>query len=316
MQQIDDGKRRKSIRNGAIAGFALVLFYLILLSIANSPQHAIEQFYSMWYWILILASGFGIQITLYSYIKYSINESIKGTKAEVIASGGISTGSMIACCAHHLVDVLPILGLSAASLFLLKYQIPFIILGIASNIAGITMMLNIIQKNKIYDETGKYKAIFKNDLKNARDIVIVLAIIIVALVFIAFAFLNDGGANAISNDGQSLQAANKLETKTNEGNGISIDVTPVIISEKLVEFEVVITTHTGSLDFDVDKISILEDAKGSKYTPLLWEGSPSGGHHRNGVLKFPELKEKPISIKLTMKNIGNIPERVFNWDMN
>ena len=190
MQQIDDGNKRKSIRNGAIAGFALVLFYFILLSIANSPQHAIEQFYSMWYWVIILSSGFGIQITLYSYIKYSINESIKGTKAEVIASGGISTGSMIACCAHHLVDVLPILGLSAASLFLLKYQIPFIVLGIASNIVGITMMLGIIQKNKIYDEKGKYKAIFKNDLKGVRNIAIVLALIMVALVFMAFAFSN------------------------------------------------------------------------------------------------------------------------------
>jgi len=48
---------------------------------------------------------------------------------------------MAACCAHHLVDLLPILGLSAAALFLSEYQEQLLIFGILANVIGIAMML-------------------------------------------------------------------------------------------------------------------------------------------------------------------------------
>ena len=79
------------------------------------------------------------------HIKH-IHQKIKQQKAlakakkEIAATGGISATSMVACCAHHLVDVLPILGFSALFLFLAKYQLFFIILGITSNIIGIIFM--------------------------------------------------------------------------------------------------------------------------------------------------------------------------------
>jgi hypothetical protein len=51
---------------------------------------------------------------------------------------------MVACCAHHVTDVLPILGMTAAATFLARYRIPFMLLGLGTTVAGILFMLAIL----------------------------------------------------------------------------------------------------------------------------------------------------------------------------
>jgi hypothetical protein len=80
----------------------------------------------------------------------------------VAVAGGVSTTSMVACCAHHVTDVLPILGISAAVVFLNQFQNLFIILGVLSNLIGINLMLRIIQK---YDLYQKEQSIFSVVMK-------------------------------------------------------------------------------------------------------------------------------------------------------
>jgi len=48
---------------------------------------------------------------------------------------------MLACCAHHLVDLAPIVGLTGAATFLASYRIPFMIAGITLNAVGVTIGL-------------------------------------------------------------------------------------------------------------------------------------------------------------------------------
>ena len=62
-------------------------------------------------------------------------------------SGDVSAGSMAACCAHHITDVLPLLGLSGLAAFLASYQVLFILIGVLSNVVGITIMLETIQRH-------------------------------------------------------------------------------------------------------------------------------------------------------------------------
>ena len=66
--------------------------------------------------------------------------------AMAAAGGGTSTAAMIACCAHHVTDVLPLLGLSGAAVFLAQYKVPFMVVGIISNIVGIGVMLRLIRR--------------------------------------------------------------------------------------------------------------------------------------------------------------------------
>jgi hypothetical protein len=136
-----------------IAGLTLLSAYFLILTIANSFTHSIEQFKEMWQWITVLVVGFSIQAGLFTYIRKVMKlreESGKATSS-MAAAGGISTTSMVACCAHHVTDILPILGVSAAVVFLNQFQNLFLTVGVLSNLIGISLMLRIIQKHELFE---------------------------------------------------------------------------------------------------------------------------------------------------------------------
>ena len=175
---------RKHIFRGMIASLVLLIIYFAILSIANTFEHAIEQFLGLWYWISLIIIGFGFQIGLYSYIRAAMHaKHMAGITTEVAATGGVSTGAMIACCAHHLADVLPIIGLTAAA-FLSKYQFSFIILGVLSNLIGVNMMLKIIQEHKLYSRKGILNGIMKVDMKKLLKYHIVISSIIFLIILL------------------------------------------------------------------------------------------------------------------------------------
>ncbi len=303
-------RKNRPIIIGVSGSTGLLIIYFGILAWVNSFSHALQQFSQMWYWILILVTGFGIQLGLYSYVRFNIRKKASGATAEIVAAGGISTGSMIACCAHHITDVLPIIGLSAAAVFLVKYQLPFILLGIFSNLVGITMMLHIIQKHGLYQKNGFLKTIFNYRMKRVRSIVGILSIIIVSSSFFLVSSETTNLA-AVTDDVAEFD----LSAKINSENLVSITVKLNDFSfDKPIRFDVSMNTHQVSLDFDLTKISYLEDDKANIYQPLSWDGSPPGGHHRSGTLTFPGLSEKTKFIKLIMKNVDNVPERVFKWE--
>ena len=138
---------RRHVIAGLIAGFSLVIIYAGVLTLAQGTQHALEQTASLWYWILALIVGFGIQVGLFSFIRQRLRDRRMSLSAGLATSGGVSAGSMVACCAHHLSDVLPLLGLSGLAAFLLDYQLFFIIVGVMANLVGITIMMETIQRH-------------------------------------------------------------------------------------------------------------------------------------------------------------------------
>ncbi len=115
---------------------------MILLS---SPREAVLQFYYLWPWIISISAGFGIQVGLYTKLKMIIKTDGAG-KGMVFASGATSSVSMIACCAHHLVDVLPLIGFSALSIFFVRYQVPLLSFSLLINLLGITVMIRNLRK--------------------------------------------------------------------------------------------------------------------------------------------------------------------------
>ncbi len=135
----------KSYLSGLIGTLGLILFYFLTMRLlAGSWQAAISQFKNLWYYMLPLSIGFGIQVGLYTNLRSKMkNTTSKGMMA---GSTATSTIGMIACCAHHLTDILPIIGLSAVSVFLVNYQIPLLLIGIASNIIGIFYLLGMRAK--------------------------------------------------------------------------------------------------------------------------------------------------------------------------
>lgn len=144
---------RKEVIAGFLGSIGLLLFYFVVMALSSGSWSAtISQFKDLWYWMIILSAGFGTQIGLFVYLKNCVKNPLGIHHSGKVAatSTGTSAVSMIACCAHHLSDVLPIIGLSGAAVFLTKYQIPLIVLGIGMNIFGILYMLKQIKKVKAH----------------------------------------------------------------------------------------------------------------------------------------------------------------------
>ncbi len=142
------GMRWPLATGAAGAGF-LTLLYFAIVSWAESPQHALEFFWQDRWIVLPIILGFGVQAALYTILKkqlYLPAASTGPSGAMTGASGGVSTVAMVACCAHHVADVLPILGLTAAALFLAEYRIPFMIAGLGMTLLGIAFMLSILYR--------------------------------------------------------------------------------------------------------------------------------------------------------------------------
>ncbi|MDP2672549.1 MAG: hypothetical protein Q8O84_01935 [Nanoarchaeota archaeon] len=138
-------KKDNSILYGLLAGLGLLIFYLGVLSIFQGIDFAFLNLRSLWYFIFPLAIGFGIQIGLYTSIKHTA--TMTGT---IAGTGGVSAGSMVACCSHFLLNIIPIAGISGISLILMSYQKWFLGIGIIANIIGIIFMLN--HRNKMRKE--------------------------------------------------------------------------------------------------------------------------------------------------------------------
>ncbi|MBI2052459.1 MAG: hypothetical protein HYT38_02145 [Candidatus Sungbacteria bacterium] len=107
------------------------------------------------------------------------------------------------------------------------------------------------------------------------------------------------------------------ETKTDEQPPIIIAVTPVEFGEdvKVWKFEIVLDTHSGSLNDDMLTVATLVDNKGNAYQPISWEGPDPGGHHREGMLIFNEISPIPEYVELKINNVGGISERSFRWNI-
>lgn len=178
--------QHRELRKGAIlwglsGGVVLVAVYLVVLVFANSTQHAFSEFRRLWYWMIPLILGFAVQLGLFAYARGATRDSGAPTRG-VIASGGVSTLSMVACCAHHLTDVLPLLGLAGAALFLADYQTLFLLLGLLSNTMGIAYMLGMLRRHGLFSETGGLLAM---SMRWPVQQAFVPAAVISAVIFIA-----------------------------------------------------------------------------------------------------------------------------------
>lgn len=162
---------------GFVAALALIGLYLGILSVLQSPSHALEQFALDRFWVGSVALGFGVQIGLYVHLRLilhamrlvgaaaSSRRIIEGTPGVLPADAahamtgagtGTSTVGMIACCAHHLADLAPLIGMTGASglsgvvTFLGEWKIPLIVFGLLVNGVGIAVSLRTLQKQRAH----------------------------------------------------------------------------------------------------------------------------------------------------------------------
>jgi len=137
----------KSILYGMLASAILLGVYFVVLTLVSGWSFAQSQFSAYWYFIISLVVGFGIQIALYQYLKGRVHSG-QGMGKVVGVSGTTSTAAMISCCAHYLVNLVPILGITGLATFVAQYQIKIFWIGLAFNVFGVVFISNKIIKFK------------------------------------------------------------------------------------------------------------------------------------------------------------------------
>jgi len=136
---------------GLLGAIFLTAIYFGIVSLAESPGHALDLFWQDRAIVVPLILGFGVQVGLYTILKKRLFVPVAsaGPSGALTGAGGSTSAlAMVACCAHHVTDVLPILGLSAAAAFLAEYQRAFMLFGLGTTLLGILIMLAILFRER------------------------------------------------------------------------------------------------------------------------------------------------------------------------
>lgn len=136
---------------GLMGAAMLTGLYFGIVSLAESPRHAVDLFWEDRWIVFPIIIGFGVQAGLYTILKKRLFVPVTttGPSGPLVGAGGTtSTIAMVACCAHHVADVLPILGLTAAATFLAQYRIAFMFVGLGTTVFGILIMLVILFRER------------------------------------------------------------------------------------------------------------------------------------------------------------------------
>lgn len=135
----------KPLQRGLLGAGLMLAVYFVVVGLISGMDFALDQFTRFWYFIVLLAAGFGIQLGLYVYLKNLVGPH--GASSKVVAlSGSTSTAAMVSCCAHYLVNILPILGVTGFLVIVAEYQIELFWLGLAFNAAGVIYILSRVVK--------------------------------------------------------------------------------------------------------------------------------------------------------------------------
>ncbi len=121
---------------GLLASLILLGVYFSVLTLVSGWDFLVDQFSRFWYFVLVLAIGFGVQVGLYVYLRRLVLRP-QGSGKVVAVAGGSSTAAMISCCAHYLVNIAPILGATGLLALIAQYQVQLFWVGLIFNLAGV-----------------------------------------------------------------------------------------------------------------------------------------------------------------------------------
>lgn len=110
-------------------------------------------------------------------------------------------------------------------------------------------------------------------------------------------------------------ASANVITQKSTVNGVIVAVTAGNLGPDTTvwDFAVVLRAGHQPLPDDLVRNAVLVDPQGKKYKALVWEGAPTEGNHRAGVLKFIAVEPRPESIELRITRPGEKKPRSFSW---
>ena len=126
---------RRLVGWGVAASGALATFYVAVLAASGGWEHLADQARADWWLLAPIILAFGAQVALSVELRRRHRAQRLATTTG--AGTGASAVGMVACCAHHLVDLAPLLGAAGVAGFLFDWRIPLMIGGLAVNLVAV-----------------------------------------------------------------------------------------------------------------------------------------------------------------------------------
>jgi Co/Zn/Cd efflux system component len=145
---------------GIGAGILVVIFNISIASLAEgSFEKGYQTFLTNGIFVYLVPLAVSVQMGLFRYHRNITTGNV--TSSEKVGMAGSTTSSltMVACCLHHVSDILPSVGIIiAASSFLIQYKDTIIIIGLFANVIGSVYIARAIIKDRVIIARGKITA--------------------------------------------------------------------------------------------------------------------------------------------------------------
>ena len=122
------GARRREPSSGSTSPCSLA---------SGGWEHLRDQARTDWWLLTPIIVRFGTQVALSVELRHRHHAQHLG--ATTGAGSGASAVGMVACCAHHLVDLVPLLGAAGVAGFLFDWRIPLMVGGLAINLVAVAI---------------------------------------------------------------------------------------------------------------------------------------------------------------------------------
>lgn len=135
---------------GGSIGILVILFNISIASLAEgSIEKGYQVYLSNGIFIYLIPLAVGIQMGLFRYHRNITTGNIAGSEKMGMAGSATSSLTMVACCLHHVSDLLPAVGfILATSSFLIQYKDAIITIGLMANVIGSAYIAKAILKDK------------------------------------------------------------------------------------------------------------------------------------------------------------------------
>lgn len=122
----------------------MAVVYSAVLLWAGGARHLEVQARADWWLLAPLVATFAAQVAVTVELHARHASHHLGTAGG--AATGTSTAGMVACCAHHLVELAPLAGMTGIATALADVRIPVMTAGLAMNVAVLTIGLRRLHR--------------------------------------------------------------------------------------------------------------------------------------------------------------------------
>lgn len=131
--------------HGVVASLTLFVVYVSVLTLVSGRPYMLDKLGEDAPFLVFLVPSFGAQVGLWVHLRRKVRRQ-RAANATTGACGGVSGTAMVACCAHYLPTILPLIGVSALATTLMAVRTPLLIIAIAANFAGIGWIWRAIRR--------------------------------------------------------------------------------------------------------------------------------------------------------------------------